>query len=171
MIVVDTKSKSILDQFKSVIQPGDLWISALSQTCAFLYHNYLNANNDHSIFNWVGFYLFDATGNRLILGPFQGKLACTEIPVGRGVVGSCAERGEMIYVPRVELFPGHIACDAESKSEIVIPVFDHNGKFVAVLDIDSTEEDCCSCCPEIIDTLLSIASHLSCALDCGELLK
>ena len=84
--------------------------------------------------NWAGFYLRE--GETLILGPFQGKPACIEIPIGRGVCGSAALRGETLNVPNVHLFDGHIACDSASNSEIVIPLFGADG-VVGVLDIDS----------------------------------
>lgn len=84
--------------------------------------------------NWVGFYLMKE--GRLILGPFQGKPACTEIQVGRGVCGMAAAKDEVILVENVHEFPGHIACDSASMSEIVIPL--HNaGEVIGVLDIDS----------------------------------
>ena len=84
--------------------------------------------------NWAGFYLL--RGEELVLGPFQGKPACVRIPVGKGVCGSAAATGETQLVRDVHDFPGHIACDGASRSEIVIPVF-AEGKLVAVLDIDS----------------------------------
>ena len=84
--------------------------------------------------NWVGFYLRE--GDTLILGPFQGKVACIEIPMGRGVCGTAAAQGETVRVEDVHAFPGHIACDSASNSEIVIPLF-RNGEVVGVLDIDS----------------------------------
>lgn len=84
--------------------------------------------------NWVGFYLFEDNG--LVLGPFQGLPACIRIPLGKGVCGTAAQSGETIVVDDVDQFPGHIACDAASKSEIVIPIF-KDGKLIAVLDIDS----------------------------------
>ena len=94
--------------------------------------------------NWVGFYFME--GGRLVLGPFQGKPACIEIPVGRGVCGAAAQEGKTQLVPDVHLFPGHIACDSASNSEIVVPLR-VDGEIVGVLDIDSpwpgrfTEED------------------------------
>ena len=94
--------------------------------------------------NWVGFYLTE--GEKLVLGPFQGKAACIEIPVGRGVCGTAAARNETVRVEDVHAFPGHIACDSASNSEIVIPLH-KGGEVVGVLDIDSpivsrfTEED------------------------------
>ena len=88
--------------------------------------------------NWTGFYLRE--GSSLILGPFQGKPACIEIPMGRGVCGTAAARGETLCVPNVHLFEGHIACDSASNSEIVIPLFGADG-VVGVLDIDSPSFD------------------------------
>ena len=85
-------------------------------------------------FWWTGFYR--VSGNELILGPFQGPVACMHIPFSKGVCGTAWERGETIVVPDVELFPGHIACSSESRSEIVVPVRT-NGAITAVLDIDS----------------------------------
>jgi GAF domain-containing protein len=86
-------------------------------------------------FFWVGFYMVQ--GRELVLGPFQGPVACTRIPFGRGVCGAAWCRKETIVVPDVHLFPGHIACNAASQSEIVVPVRDHTGEVVAVLDADS----------------------------------
>lgn len=84
--------------------------------------------------NWAGFYLADE--DRLILGPFQGNPACVEIAFGRGVCGMAAAQDKTQLVPDVHLFPGHIACDSASRSEIVIPLH-RNGKVIGVLDIDS----------------------------------
>lgn len=84
--------------------------------------------------NWVGFYLLE--DNQLILGPFQGKPACIEIPVGNGVCGTAVLNDEVMLVKNVHEFPGHIACDSASNSEIVLPIH-ANGKVVGVLDIDS----------------------------------
>ncbi|MFJ8063372.1 GAF domain-containing protein [Psychrobacillus sp. NPDC096426] len=84
--------------------------------------------------NWVGFYLME--DGELVLGPFQGLPACVRIPVGRGVCGTAAETLETIIVPDVHAFPGHIACDAASQSEIVVPLV-KDGVLVGVLDIDS----------------------------------
>ncbi len=84
--------------------------------------------------NWAGFYLSE--GDRLVLGPFQGKPACIEIPFGKGVCGTSAEKQEAVVVEDVHEFPGHIACDEASRSEIVIPMI-RNGVVFAVLDLDS----------------------------------
>ena len=84
--------------------------------------------------NWAGFYI--AEDETLFLGPFQGKPACTKIPFGKGVCGTAAVRRETVIVDDVDLFPGHIACSAESRSEIVVPVL-KNGKVAAVIDVDA----------------------------------
>src|ERR1700676_2357882 len=86
--------------------------------------------------NWVGFYFLQ--GRVLVLGPFQGKVACVRIAMGRGVCGSAAERRETVIVADVSAFPGHIACDAASRSEIVVPLI-HHGQLKGVLDIDSPQ--------------------------------
>ena len=87
-------------------------------------------------FWWTGFYI--VKGEQLVLGPFQGPVACTRIPYGKGVCGTSWQRQETIVVPDVEEFPGHIACSSLSRSEIVVPIFS-NGSVYAVLDIDSKE--------------------------------
>ena len=85
-------------------------------------------------FWWTGFYR--VVGDELVLGPFQGPVACTRIPYGKGVCGTAWKRCETVIVPDVEQFPGHIACSSESRSEIVVPLW-KDGKIIAVLDIDS----------------------------------
>ncbi len=86
--------------------------------------------------SWTGFYLFKDGG--LVLGPFQGKVACVRIALGRGVCGTAAAERRTIIVPDVEAFPGHIACDAGSRSEIVVPIL-AGGRLLAVIDVDSYE--------------------------------
>ena len=88
-------------------------------------------------FYWVGFYL--VKNNELVLGPFQGPVACTRIAFGKGVCGASWKNAETIIVDDVEKFPGHIACSAASKSEIVVPIFNTDKKVVAVLDVDEDE--------------------------------
>jgi L-methionine (R)-S-oxide reductase len=95
--------------------------------CALLYQMLPNVN-------WVGFYFLQ--GGELVLGPFQGKVACVRIPLGRGVCGTAAARREILVVPDVNEFPGHIACDASSRSEIVVPLV-QAGRLLGVLDLDS----------------------------------
>ncbi|AFU06050.1 GAF domain-containing protein [Nocardia brasiliensis] len=84
--------------------------------------------------NWVGFYFHD--GHELVVGPFQGKPACVRIPLGKGVCGTAAQTGETQLVPDVHVFPGHIACDADTRSEVVVPLV-HNGALIGVFDLDS----------------------------------
>jgi GAF domain-containing protein len=89
-------------------------------------------------FFWTGFYVVDpAKPRELVVGPYQGTLGCLRIAFGRGVCGAAAARGETVIVPDVEAFPGHIACDSRSRSEIVVPVFDGAASLIAVLDVDS----------------------------------
>lgn len=109
----------------------------LANAAALLYHTLDGLN-------WAGFYLLE--GDTLVLGPFQGRPACIEIPVGRGVCGTAVAEGKTQLVPDVHQFPGHIACDSASNSEIVVPIR-RGGQIVGVLDIDSpflgrfTQED------------------------------
>jgi L-methionine (R)-S-oxide reductase len=98
--------------------------------------NFVAALKEQFNFFWVGFYL--VKDDELVLGPFQGPIACTRIRKGRGVCGTAWEKAETIVVPDVEKFPGHIACSSLSKSEIVVPVF-KEGSVIAVLDVDSSE--------------------------------
>ena len=86
---------------------------------------------------WTGFYV--VRGDELLLGPFQGRVACMHIPFGRGVCGSAWKERRTLVVPDVEAFPGHIACSSLSRSEIVVPIYNKVGEVRAVLDIDSTE--------------------------------
>ena len=90
-------------------------------------------------FFWVGFYL--KKDNQLVLGPFQGPIACTRINFDKGVCGAAYSRRETILVPDVEQFPGHIACSSASKSEVVVPIFDRAGNVILVLDVDSDQLD------------------------------
>lgn len=91
---------------------------------------------------WTGFYVVDPHKPReLVVGPYQGTLGCLRIPYSRGVCGACAMKGETIIVPDVLAFTGHIACDSQTNSEIVVPVFDEAGDLFAVLDVDSTKLD------------------------------
>ncbi|QTD41413.1 GAF domain-containing protein [Sporosarcina sp. Te-1] len=106
------------------------------------YANLSNASALLNVFfdriNWVGFYLME--DGELVLGPFQGLPACIRIPLGKGVCGTAADRKETIVVKDVHAFPGHIACDAASQSEIVVPLL-KDGELLGVLDIDSPELD------------------------------
>jgi GAF domain-containing protein len=90
-------------------------------------------------FFWVGFYL--KKGDQLVLGPFQGPIACTRIDFGKGVCGHAYSTAETVVVPNVDEFPGHIACASESKSEIVVPIFGRSAEVLGVLDVDSDRLD------------------------------
>ncbi len=122
---------SILNKQLSALLSGETnLIANLSNTSALL-------NVFLKDINWVGFYLLE--NNDLVLGPFQGLPACIRIPLGKGVCGTAAQSAKTIIVDDVDQFPGHIACDAASKSEIVIPIF-KDGKLIAVLDVDSPQK-------------------------------
>ncbi|WP_026940808.1 GAF domain-containing protein [Hellea balneolensis] len=97
-------------------------------------------NEAFDYFFWTGFYVVDPLKTtELVVGPYQGSLGCLRIPLGKGVCGTAAELGKTVIVEDVHEFPGHIACDSRSNSEIVVPVFDKEGSLAAVLDIDSTQ--------------------------------
>jgi len=120
--------KSLIPQIEALLYGEPDLIANLANLCAAL--------NEQFKWFWVGFYL--VKDNELVLGPFQGPVACTRIALGKGVCGAAWEQAKTLIVPDVDAFPGHIACSSLSKSEIVIPVFD-NGVVVAVLDVDSDE--------------------------------
>jgi len=92
--------------------------------------------------NWAGFYLVEPERGDLLLGPFQGKPACVRIPIGRGVCGAAAQRRETVVVRDVHAFPGHIACDSASNSEVVVPIILGDGRLLGVLDLDSPLHAC-----------------------------
>jgi len=117
--------KSLLPQIQELVKKEQDLIANLANIAAALKHAFG--------FFWVGFYL--AKGDELVLGPFQGPIACTRIPFGKGVCGTAWKERRTIIVPDVEQFPGHIACNSESKSEIVVPLFE-NGEIIGILDID-----------------------------------
>ena len=118
---------TLCDSLKSLISGVPHIQANLANASALLY-------NELPELNWAGFYLFD--GEKLVLNSFQGKPACIEIPLSRGVCGAAASSRETLVVPDVHAFPGHIACDSASNSEIVIPLL-VSGKLFGVLDIDS----------------------------------
>ena len=120
------KYTALLPQIQAVMDPNVDIIANMANMAAMLHENFG--------FWWTGFYR--VVGDELLLGPFQGPLACTRIAYGRGVCGSAWKERRTLVVPDVEQFPGHIACSSASKSEIVVPVF-HNDEIIAVLDIDS----------------------------------
>lgn len=122
------KYTQLLPQIKALIEGEKNAIANLANVCAALKSTF--------DFFWVGFYLVE--NEQLVLGPFQGPIACTRINFGKGVCGAAWKEEKTLLVPDVELFPGHIACSSDSKSEIVVPLF-NNGKVVAVLDVDSDQ--------------------------------
>jgi GAF domain-containing protein len=130
--------QEIVPQIKSIITGEENLTANLANICAILDETFGHL--------WTGFYLRDEkdNGKTLVLGPFQGPLACTRIPlepVARGVCGAAAQTKQIQLVPDVEKFPGHIACSSSSKSEIVLPLV-KNGQTELVLDIDSADLNC-----------------------------
>jgi GAF domain-containing protein len=131
--VSDTLSKpelysTLADQLQSLVRDEEDAVANMANCAALLYHSLVDVN-------WAGFYLLK--GNELVLGPFQGLPACIRIPLGRGVCGTAAEQRVILRVPNVDEFPGHIACDSASRSELVLPLISRGGELVGVLDIDS----------------------------------
>ena len=122
------KFETLLKQVESIISGEENIYANLANTCALIKDTF-----DHF---WIGFYLVDEQKNQLVLGPFQGPVACTRIPFGHGVCGSAWKEKKTFVVDDVHQFPGHIACSSLSNSEIVIPLFKNENVF-AVLDIDS----------------------------------
>ena len=125
------------EQYKLLVSQIEALIDGEKDTIAIM-SNVAAAIHQTMGFWWTGFYR--VVGDELVLGPFQGPVACMHIPYGKGVCGTAWQRGETVIVPDVEQFPGHIACSSESKSEIVVPVFGCNSKVIAVLDIDSEHQ-------------------------------
>lgn len=123
----DTDYGLLLEQLEALTEGERDTVANLANVSAALYWNLPDVN-------WAGFYL--VRENQLVLGPFQGRPACRRIAFGRGVCGTAAAAGQTCLVENVHDFPGHIACDEASNSEIVVPVF-HDGRLAAVLDIDS----------------------------------
>ncbi|OJJ58164.1 hypothetical protein ASPSYDRAFT_179417 [Aspergillus sydowii CBS 593.65] len=144
----------VIQQAQGLVTGQRNWVSNLSNVASLLWHAYAALPAPSSSVNWAGFYIrrdkfpssnasSTETGtapvtNTLWLGPFQGRPACQEIRFGRGVCGAAAEKRETVVVPDVLEFPGHIACDASSRSEIVVPIL-VNWETVAIIDIDCTE--------------------------------
>jgi len=125
------KYEILLQQVAALIEDESDLIANLSNTAAAIWQTFG--------FLWVGYYRVDH--DTLVLGPFQGPIACTRIPKGQGVCGECWDKARTIIVPDVAAFPGHIACSSASQSEIVVPICDHSGQVRWVLDIDSTSTD------------------------------
>ncbi|KRM90864.1 GAF domain-containing protein [Liquorilactobacillus cacaonum] len=146
------ENKLLVSQLDALLQNETNYIANLANASALIFESFKEIN-------WAGFYLYDSTNNELILGPFQGKVACMHIALGKGVCGTSFESGQPLIVKNVAEFPGHIACDAASRSEIVIPLI-KNGEKIGVLDIDSTivnrfTKDDCSTLNSLVKTLLN----------------
>ncbi len=122
----EEKYRNLLLQIDALVSDEPDWVANLANVSAALKQTF--------DFFWVGFYL--VKDGMLVLGPFQGPVACTRIAFGKGVCGTAWKEAKTIVVPDVEVFPGHIACNSESKSEIVTPIMS-NGKVLGILDIDS----------------------------------
>ena len=122
--------KIINTYLKGIISEDSDWLAGISNASALLFQLLPEIN-------WAGFYLYK--NNELVLGPFQGKPACVRIQMGKGVCGTAAKQRKVQVVKDVNEFPGHIACDIASQSEIVIPII-HEGKLIGVLDIDSPKK-------------------------------
>ena len=131
-----TFSNNLEDNYKLMVQTVKAFLADESNVIANLANTSAIINEYVKDINWVGFYLME--NRELVLGPFQGKPACIRIPIGQGVCGTTAKQGETIIVGDVHKFPGHIACDAASNSEIVIPI-KKDGAVFGVLDVDSPE--------------------------------
>lgn len=116
---------------ESVLAGIDDEIAAMATITTLIHHGFGHL--------WTGFYRVAQPGKQLLVGPYQGTLGCLEIAFGSGVCGTAAAEGRSVVVPDVNEFPGHIACDARARSEIVVPVLDQAGTLIAVLDIDSAE--------------------------------
>ena len=127
-LVKEEQYKLLVKQIEGLLNPEDPIVTNLANITGAINQTFMKVS-------WVGFYL--TKNDKLFLGPFQGKVACTKIKIGEGVCGTSAKNKESIVVPIVHEFPGHIACDAESNSEIVVPIIKNNFVF-GVLDLDST---------------------------------
>lgn len=122
---------TLASQARSLFDGEPSHIANAANLAALVYHTVPDLN-------WAGFYFYD--GNELVLGPFQGKIACVRIAMGKGVCGTAAATGQAQLVPDVFAFAGHIACDAASRSEVVIPLF-RDDKLIGVWDVDSPKPD------------------------------
>jgi GAF domain-containing protein len=125
--------KSVLKEIQSVVSGEPDIIARMASVASLLHHAFVD-------FLWTGFYLVDvANPEELVIGPYQGTLGCLRIPFGKGICGVAASSGQIQIIKDVHVFPGHIACDVRSNSEIVIPVRNGSGELIAVLDIDSEQ--------------------------------
>jgi L-methionine (R)-S-oxide reductase len=124
--------RELASQISALVQDETDAVANMANVASLIFHSVPRLN-------WAGFYLLK--GGELVLGPFQGRIACVRIPFGKGVVGTAAEKLTTIRVANVNEFPGHIACDTASKSEIVVPLQSADSHLLGVLDVDSPELD------------------------------
>lgn len=124
------KYNTLYKQAEALVADESNFLANMSNFCALLHHGFG--------FWWTGFYLID--GDELVLGPFQGPVACTRIKIGKGVCGTAWKLNQPITVPDVHAFEGHIACSSATNSEVVVPIY-KEGQIIGVFDIDSTEFD------------------------------
>ncbi len=125
-----TYREDVMKAVEGILLGEDDMIAAMANAAAVVYHGMPRLN-------WAGWYVL--RGHELVLGPFQGLPACVRIPLGKGVCGTAAAERRTVVVDDVEAFPGHIACDAASRSEVVIPVYAQSGQLIGVFDIDSPD--------------------------------
>ncbi|KAI8629955.1 GAF domain-like protein [Xylariaceae sp. FL1651] len=144
-VTKESAYEQVLLQAEGLFDGQRNWVCNLANAASLLWHAYKSLPSPSSQVNWAGFYTLDpqkTTKPQLILGPFQGKVACQTIAFGRGVCGTAAASQTTQLVPDVEQFPGHIACDGDSRSEIVVPIVAGEGesrKVVAIIDIDCAD--------------------------------
>jgi len=125
--------RRVTEEIRATLEGETDLIASMATIACLLHHNF-------DYFFWTGFYRVVARGE-LLIGPYQGTPGCLHISFNRGVCGAAARREETVVVPDVHQFPGHIACDPHSKSEIVVPVFNNEDELIAILDVDSAEYD------------------------------
>ena len=155
LIIDNTATKE--EKYKSLIPQIEALVTGEPDLTANL-ANIASALKYGMGFFWVGFYL--VKDDELVLGPFQGPIACTRIRRGKGVCGTSWDKGETILVPNVDEFPGHIACSSDSKSEIVLPAF-KNGEVALILDVDSDQlNDFDSVDQENLENLMRVVEQL-----------
>ena len=128
---INLKKEKLITNAKAIIDPNIPMVSNLANLSSLIKESFPNTS-------WAGFYLYDDEKEQLFLGPFQGGMACTIIPLGKGVCGNAAKTLKTQLVPDVNLYPSHIACSSLTKSEVVVPIIDDD-KILGVIDLDSEE--------------------------------
>ena len=128
---MNLKKEKLITNAKTIIDPDIPMVSNLANLSSLIKESFPNTS-------WAGFYLYDDEKEQLFLGPFQGGMACTIIPLGKGVCGNAAKTLKTQLVPDVNLYPSHIACSSLTKSEVVVPIIDDD-KILGVIDLDSEE--------------------------------